>query len=84
MKIGEFEPGEIPVCSLQLFKNAPEEHRDMVMRYAYNGKMFAFRINSQGLYCNLLTFGDTPSECAAKMLLNLLEERILTYGAKVN
>ena len=47
------------------------------MRYAYGGKMIAYSRDSKGQYLNLLSFGDKPADCSAKMVLLLIQENIL-------
>lgn len=74
-KVGKLEYGEEPIAILEIYKNS--ENVDSVMRYAYGGKMIAYRRDAKGQYINLLTFAETPSDCAAKMILSLIQENIL-------
>lgn len=53
------------------------DENSFVIRYAFRGKVVALRINSKGKYCNLVLFGDSPADVAAKMVLYLITEEII-------
>ena len=81
VKLENYEFDKYHFAQLDFFKTQVGEGNDnYVMRYSYGGKMIAFRQNSKGLFCNLLQWGNTESDCCANMLMQLIEEDKLNYN----
>lgn len=55
------------------------DENSFVIRYAFRGKVVALRIDSKGKYCNLVLFGDSPADVAAKMVLYLISEDVINF-----